>query len=195
MVQVRTSSDEDEDPVELQVPRAACASSAREPSQAPSQPQAPKMPTAQGRAIAGTPDNVSCTEYSLAFPLDRGGKAHVQSYSVYTKLLTPRPAVVAQADTQRVVYQGNHHVLSPYPVTADSTTVRPPLLHNPLTHSLAATPVLQGAAASPSLWHQAGCISGMAGRRPTPARSLQQPALSGASRTAGDPSCRRCCTR
>ena len=79
--------------------------------------------------MAGTPSNVSCSEYKLAFPLTKGGRAHVQSYSVYTKLLTPRPATVAQADTQRVTYNGNHHVLSPYPVASDSTTVSPLLMH------------------------------------------------------------------
>ena len=48
----------------------------------------------------------------------------MQSYTVYTQLLTPCPAEIAQSEPQRVVYEGNHHVLSPYPVTSDVTTVR-----------------------------------------------------------------------
>ena len=70
------------------------------------------------------PHNISCTTFQLQQPLGPGKSASLASYGVYTKLLSPRPAEIAQADPQRVVFTGSHLVPSPYQIASQLTTVR-----------------------------------------------------------------------
>ena len=69
------------------------------------------------------PHNVTCTSFKLQQPVGPKKQVSLASYGVYTRLLSPRPAEIAQADPQRVVFTGSHHVPSIYSIASQQTTV------------------------------------------------------------------------
>ncbi len=66
----------------------------------------------------------SCADFSLAAPIEKGGKANIVIEAVYTKVLHARPAEIKQGDFQRVVYNSDDvHVLSPYKIIKETTKI------------------------------------------------------------------------
>ncbi|KAK9807214.1 hypothetical protein WJX73_009902 [Symbiochloris irregularis] len=81
------------------------------------------------KVVPGTPAypaGVSCDKFTLTEPLKSGKRTTVETYAVYTKLTHPRPAEIEQGETQRVVYEGHHYLLSPYFIKSQTTKVKLP---------------------------------------------------------------------
>ncbi len=57
-------------------------------------------------------------------PVAPSQRCKLQVDVLYSHALEPFPSHIAQADQQLVVYKGNVHVLSPYPVKKEKTTVK-----------------------------------------------------------------------
>jgi oligosaccharyltransferase complex subunit alpha (ribophorin I) len=58
--------------------------------------------------------------------LEKGKTLHLDVLTVFTHSLQPFPEEITQAEAQLVVYQDSAHYLSPYPVKAQTLTIRLP---------------------------------------------------------------------
>ena len=72
---------------------------------------------------SGKPEGVVCHEYSLPQELGPGKTAAVTATGVYSHVLTPKPAEISPLDPQRVLFEGELFLLSPYVVAKQTTEV------------------------------------------------------------------------
>ncbi|CAL0318956.1 unnamed protein product [Lupinus luteus] len=70
----------------------------------------------------------SLTFYSISLPkgLAKGDSLNLVVLAVYTHILEPFPQKISQADIQLLLFQDSAHYLSPYPVKAQTLTVKLP---------------------------------------------------------------------
>ncbi|OIV96260.1 hypothetical protein TanjilG_05100 [Lupinus angustifolius] len=70
----------------------------------------------------------SLTFYSISLPkgLGKGDTLNLVVLAIYTHILEPFPQKISQADIQLLLFQDSAHYLSPYPVKAQSLTVKLP---------------------------------------------------------------------
>lgn len=73
---------------------------------------------------ASQPANITCTEAKLDTPLKAGSSIDIEVYSVHIGLMVPFPAQASQSDPQRVLLKGSHYVVSPYPISTQTTKAR-----------------------------------------------------------------------
>lgn len=69
------------------------------------------------------PEGVGCMEVKLSKPLAAGDTVTLESSAVFTAIMTPYPAQVNQGDPHLVLYHDNVYVISPYPVSSQTTEV------------------------------------------------------------------------
>jgi hypothetical protein len=130
-----------EDAIHRAVIQVRCPAPPRAPMAAAARPQ-PHVRASCGTQVtqgdvqlsaspaAESPAGVSCVELALQPALAKGKTAQLELLAVYTKVLHPRPAEVAQGEPQRVVYSASAYLLSPYKVARQSTKVRRCLRHH-----------------------------------------------------------------
>lgn len=84
---------------------------------------AAKLPWTPAAALSMWPADVSCREFTLPAPLAPWAKTALLSVAVYTHVLRPEPAEVAQREAQRVVFRGGARLMSPYAVESQASEV------------------------------------------------------------------------
>ena len=80
-------------------------------------------------AAGDAPEGISCSKLTLSDPVQKNGKTVIEVYAVYTNLTYPKPAEIPQGETQRVVYEGQHFIFSPYHIKSQTTKVAPDSVH------------------------------------------------------------------
>ncbi|KAK3148492.1 hypothetical protein QOZ80_3BG0295720 [Eleusine coracana subsp. coracana] len=75
---------------------------------------------------SGAPPELTFFSALLPKPLEKGKTLHLDVLTVFTHSLQPFPEEITQAEAQLVVYQDSAHYLSPYPVKAQTLTIRLP---------------------------------------------------------------------
>ncbi|GFR43910.1 hypothetical protein Agub_g5044, partial [Astrephomene gubernaculifera] len=76
--------------------------------------------------VAGAPPATVCHSAKLAKPLPAGELTSLTVSAVLAQAQTAHPAEVSQMDTQLMLFKDNVYVLSPYPVSAQTTEVTTP---------------------------------------------------------------------
>lgn len=66
-------------------------------------------------------EGATCEEWALPAPLGTGKSIKLAVVSVYTGVLTPKPASIPPTEPQRVVFEAPLYLLSPYLVESQST--------------------------------------------------------------------------
>lgn len=70
---------------------------------------------------------IRCSDFQLNQPLTKkGAMAEITVKAVFLGVLHPRPATIKQGEDQRFVHVDSAHIISPYLVLKDSTTVKLP---------------------------------------------------------------------
>lgn len=81
-------------------------------------------PLCTGRAYDALDIRSDVVEYNLVgFNAPAGATSKLMVTMVFTGLITPHPASIAQNENQLVKYTGGHHFVSPYPTKKQTTVV------------------------------------------------------------------------
>jgi hypothetical protein len=74
-------------------------------------------------SVAGAPAGCACFEATLSEQLAPGAVASMESFMVFADVQAPVPAQVEQGEPQLMLFTDNVYILSPYPVSAQTTEV------------------------------------------------------------------------
>ena len=83
-----------------------------------------KLSTSQVEHLAEEQHGARCIEARLNTPINPGKASLLEGGVVLTQLQTPFPAAIFQNEPQRVLYEDNVFMLSPYKILKQTTKVR-----------------------------------------------------------------------